>query len=143
MIQQKISMIQQKISMIHQKYQWYDREYQWYNRKYQWYIRKQNTDTMENTKDISIYNIKYHYGNKWNKMTRSNMENTVREINKMSRTRWYFQRLNCVYFLNYVAFKYLALSVPDEGYSRNAAWALNLISTFLCLILCNTGIRLS
>jgi hypothetical protein len=24
-----------------------------------------------------------------------------------------------------------ALSVPDEGYSRNASWALNLISTFL------------
>jgi hypothetical protein len=25
----------------------------------------------------------------------------------------------------------LALSVPDEGYSRNAPYALNLISTFL------------
>ena len=32
---------------------------------------------------------------------------------------------------NYFAFKYLALSGPDEGYSRNASCALNLISTFL------------
>ena len=86
MIQQKISMLRQKISMIQ---------------------HKQITDTMENTKDISIYNIKYPYGNKWIKMTRLNMENTVRKINKVSRTRWYFLRLNCVYFLNYEAFKYV------------------------------------
>ena len=30
-------------------------------------------------------------------------------------------------------FKYLALSVPDEGYSRKASCALNLISTFLLM----------
>jgi hypothetical protein len=29
----------------------------------------------------------------------------------------------------------LALSIPDEGYSRNASCAPNLISTFLLLIL--------
>ena len=28
---------------------------------------------------------------------------------------------------------YMSLSVPDEGYSRNASCALNLISTFLML----------
>ena len=27
------------------------------------------------------------------------------------------------------------LSVPDEGYFRNASWALNLISTFLFLLI--------
>ena len=32
---------------------------------------------------------------------------------------------------NYFAFKYLVLSGPDEGYSRNASCALNLISTIL------------
>jgi len=36
-------------------------------------------------------------------------------------------------FKNYLAFKYLALSVPDEGYSRNISCTLNLISTFLLL----------
>jgi hypothetical protein len=33
--------------------------------------------------------------------------------------------------LNYLAFQYFDLSVPDEGYSRNASCTLNLISTFL------------
>jgi len=30
-----------------------------------------------------------------------------------------------------IAFKYVALRVPNEAYSRNASCALNLISTFL------------
>jgi hypothetical protein len=37
-------------------------------------------------------------------------------------------------FLNYLSFKYFdfaTLSVPDEGYSRNASCALILIETFL------------
>ena len=33
--------------------------------------------------------------------------------------------------LNYFAFKYFSVGVLDEGYSRNASCALNLISTFL------------
>ena len=34
--------------------------------------------------------------------------------------------------LNYLTFQYFDLSVPDEGYSRNASCTLNLISTFYC-----------
>jgi hypothetical protein len=30
-----------------------------------------------------------------------------------------------------VAFQYLILSIPDEGYSRNVSWKLNLMSKFL------------
>jgi hypothetical protein len=36
--------------------------------------------------------------------------------------------------LNYLAFQILILSVPDEGYSRNATCAHNLISSFLLTI---------
>ena len=34
------------------------------------------------------------------------------------------------------------LSVPDEGYSRNMSCALNLISTFLLKLKCNTTDKL-
>ena len=39
-------------------------------------------------------------------------------------------------FLNFKDLTYLALSVPDQGYSRNASCSLNLISMFLLLSLC-------
>jgi hypothetical protein len=38
-------------------------------------------------------------------------------------------------FLDYLAFKFMTLNVPNEGYSRNASCALNSISKllFFCL----------
>ena len=50
-------------------------------------------------------------------------------LNKWSCDLMY--NLRPLIFLFSNTFKYLALSIPDEGYSRNLSCTLNLISTFL------------